>query len=107
PCDAPFLPRNLVARLMAARVGEQPCAAEDASGFQGVCAVWPVACADRLRAGVESGAWRSLRDAMDALGGTRCLFDDADAFFNVNTREDLARAEQLRTLSPGRGRGPG
>ncbi|HEX2593190.1 MAG TPA: NTP transferase domain-containing protein, partial [Rhizomicrobium sp.] len=47
PCDAPFLPRNLVARLMAARVGEQPCAAEDASGFQGVCAVWPVACADR------------------------------------------------------------
>lgn len=104
PCDAPFLPRDLVARLLAASVTARPCAAEDSERLQGVCAFWPISCLEQLREGVESGRLRSLFAALEELNGTRCRFDDRDAFFNVNTREDLAKAE---TLSPGRGRGQG
>lgn len=95
PCDAPFLPRDLVARLLAASAPGRPCAAEDSERLQGVCALWPVSCLDRLREGVESGRLRSPFAALDELGGSRCRFDDANAFFNVNTREDLAKAETM------------
>src|SRR5262245_18537836 len=44
PCDAPFLPRDLVVRLLAASAPGRPCAAHDVTGFQGICALWPLAC---------------------------------------------------------------
>ena len=95
PCDAPFLPQDLVSRLLAASAAGRPCAAEDAERLQGVCAIWPVVRLESLREGVESGRLRSLFAALEALNGTRCRFDDADAFFNVNTREHLAQAEAM------------
>jgi molybdopterin-guanine dinucleotide biosynthesis protein A len=95
PCDAPFLPRDLVPRLLKASEAGRPCAAEDDERLQGVCAIWPVRCLDRLREGVEAGVLRSPFAALELLGGTRCRFDDAGAFFNVNTREDLAKAETM------------
>ncbi len=92
PCDTPFLPNDLVSRLYAV-ASDRPVAAEDAIRPQGLCALWPVACAAQLRAGVEDGHLRSITGALEELNGLRCRFDDADTFFNINTPEDLERAK--------------
>ncbi|HEY0303116.1 MAG TPA: molybdenum cofactor guanylyltransferase [Rhizomicrobium sp.] len=95
PCDTPFLPRDLVAQLLT-QADQVPVAARDANGLHGVCALWPVACAPTLRAGVEAGTLRSLKSALAALGATACdIAGDAGAFFNVNTQDDLSKAEAL------------
>jgi molybdopterin-guanine dinucleotide biosynthesis protein A len=58
--------------------------------------VWPLSCLERLREGVEAGHLRSLHSAMETLGCQTCHIEaDAHAFFNINTRGDLARAEEL------------
>ena len=95
PCDTPFLPLDIVAQLMR-DAHAAPVFAHDGKRLQGLSAVWPLRCLHRLREGVEDGALRSLHSAMEALGGeTRMIQGDAHAFFNVNTREDLARAEEI------------
>jgi molybdopterin-guanine dinucleotide biosynthesis protein A len=100
PCDAPFLPHDLVACLLAASQLGHPCAAEDTSGFQGACALWPAVCLDRLHDAVESNRVRSVHGALEMLEATRCRFADGNAFFNVNTPEDLAQAEERAKRSP-------
>jgi molybdopterin-guanine dinucleotide biosynthesis protein A len=95
PCDTPFLPGDLVARLLAASAAGRPIMAEDGERLHGVCGLWPVAAAARLREGVASGRLRSMVSAREALDGLRCLIADRDAFFNVNTPEDLRRAEAI------------
>jgi molybdopterin-guanine dinucleotide biosynthesis protein A len=95
PCDTPFLPHDLVAQLMAA-ARDAPVLAHDGNRLHGVCAVWPLHCLDKLRAGVEDGQLRSLYSAMEALDGSTCHMQaDAHAFFNINTPDDLTRAEEL------------
>jgi molybdopterin-guanine dinucleotide biosynthesis protein A len=95
PCDTPFLPLDLVDQLMA-HTHERPVFAHDARRMHGICAIWPVGCAASLRAGVEQGALRSVQSALKALGGETCQITAGEhAFFNVNTREDLAMAERL------------
>jgi molybdopterin-guanine dinucleotide biosynthesis protein A len=95
PCDTPFLPRDLVAQLMA-QARDRPVFARDAERLHGVCALWPLGCAARLKAGVEQGRLRSLQSALNELGGETCLVAaHAHAFFNINTREDLEKAEAL------------
>ncbi len=95
PCDAPFLPLDLVTQL-ASRADTRPVAARHAGRLHGVCGLWPKTALAHLRGSVESGALRSLRDALAAFGGVECeIAAPDDAFLNVNTREDLARAERL------------
>lgn len=95
PCDTPFLPADLVAQL-ASGAANVPVAARDAERLQGVCAIWPAACLDRLRDGVAAGTLRSLYSALEALGGeTRLIAADGNAFFNINAAEDMARAEAI------------
>ena len=49
-----------------------------------------------LKDGVESGRLRSLHDALAEFDGVACDITAPDAaFFNVNTREELERAETL------------
>ena len=100
PCDTPFLPLDLVTQLTAHARG-RPVFARDDSRIHGVCAIWPVECAATLRAGVERGALRSIQSALEALGGETCRIVAGDhAFFNVNTREDLATAVRLAPHCP-------
>jgi molybdopterin-guanine dinucleotide biosynthesis protein A len=95
PCDTPFLPEDLVARLIAGSVAGHPVAAEDGERLHGVCALWPIACGPLLRKGVGSGRMRSMISALKALGGTRCEISDPEAFFNINTATDLRSAEAI------------
>ena len=93
PCDTPFLPLDLVAQL-ARSAGSHPVVARHGDRTHGVCGLWPKSCLTRLKAGVESGALRSMRSALEAFEAVECEIAAADnAFFNVNTPDDLARAE--------------
>jgi len=95
PCDTPFLPEDLVAQLMS-NAGQAPVFAHDGHRLHGVCAVWPILCLEELRTGVKSGRLRSMHRAMEALGGeTRYVEAAAQAFFNINTMDDLSRAEEI------------
>lgn len=91
PCDTPFLPRDLVARLETHAI-DKPVVAKGAQ----VCGLWPKTCLDQLKRGLESGALRSVLGAVEALGGTVREIDAPEhAFFNINTKDDLAEAFRL------------
>src|ERR1700678_944616 len=68
PTDTPFLPRDLVKRLLASG-GSVPVAAHDGERLHGLCAVWPVRARAALRDAVRNGEMRSLHRAIAHLGG--------------------------------------
>jgi molybdopterin-guanine dinucleotide biosynthesis protein A len=99
PGDCPFLPLDLVARLQAARQAEgRPLAcARSGEWRHPVIGLWPVALRDDLRrALVEEGlhkieTWTARHGVAIADWPT----EPVDPFFNVNTPEDVARAERI------------
>lgn len=94
PADTPFLPRNLVDRLSSAVAPAAPAVATSPGGIESLCALWPVSLRLHLEDGVRSGEFRSVQQTLAALGAAHCVFEDDDAFFNVNTPADLAEAER-------------
>jgi molybdopterin-guanine dinucleotide biosynthesis protein A len=94
PCDAPFFPADLVARLRR-EIGGADCVMARRRG-QGHYAfgLWRTAIAPKLAAAVEGGL-RSLREVDTVLARVYADFDDEgrDPFFNINRPEDLALAE--------------
>jgi molybdopterin-guanine dinucleotide biosynthesis protein A len=90
PCDAPLLPDDIFPRLIAAALEHGAAVAETPDGLQPQVAVWPVAALSLLETALAGGGhpptWRMLQ----AVGAEPVRFDDASAFANVNTREDLA-----------------
>ena len=97
PTDTPFLPADLVARLDAARAAAGLPIACAASGGRThpVIALWPVALADALEAGLRAGE-RKIDAWTARYGVAEAAFDDAagDPFFNVNRPEELGEAER-------------
>ena len=93
PVDTPFLPQDLVARLAAAGT---LTLARAPDGDHPACALWPVTLAPALAAYLAEGEAKVTRFA-DLHGATRVPFPDASAFLNLNTPEDLARAETRLT----------
>ena len=99
--DTPFLPADLVARLIAAAGPKRLAlaASPDATGTlqrHPTFGLWPVALRDDLRASLAGGLRKITRWADAHQAGT-AVFDAAplDPFFNVNTPEDLALAQRL------------
>lgn len=88
--DTPFLPLDLLARLAAedARV----VVAETADGVHGTTALWDVALAGALQQALDGGTRKVTDFAAEAVP-VRFPDTTPPAFFNVNTPEDLARAE--------------
>lgn len=102
PTDAPFLPRDLVRRLLEARGAENAEIAMASSGGRThpVAALWPVALAGDLRRALTQEGIRKV-DAWTARH--RVALADfetlpVDPFFNANRPEDLAEAEGLLAL---------
>ena len=98
-CDAPFAPRDLVARLAQAvteQGADMACAASGGRDHP-VFALWPVRLAGALRAAVVDEGVRKVDVWTARYRLARCVFhtDPVDPFFNVNRPEDLARAEIL------------
>lgn len=96
PCDTPLLPKDLVTRLMAGvQAARAPlCIAVSPGGRHPLCAVWSVALRARLEAQLRLRHPPIHAFAREA-GAVEVAFDDESAFLNVNTREDLARAEGM------------
>ena len=97
--DCPFLPRSLVARMGAVAELADPAAivvAASAGRLHPVFALWPVSMAAEARAALDSGQRRvgAFQDSRDFVA-VDFATDAVDPFFNVNTPEDLAAAEDL------------
>lgn len=99
PTDAPFLPDDLVARMMAAVEDEAADMACAASGGRAhpVCGLWPVRLADDLRRAMTEEGIRKVDvwTARYRLATVDWPTDPVDPFFNANRPEDLAEAERL------------
>jgi molybdenum cofactor guanylyltransferase len=97
--DAPFLPRDLVARLYAAveKDGADLACAASLGQAHPVFGLWRVELAAALRAAlVEEGIHKVDRwTARYKLVQVDFAADPVDPFFNTNSPEDLAEAERL------------
>jgi molybdopterin-guanine dinucleotide biosynthesis protein A len=101
--DAPFFPRDLVARLheAAARAGAALACARSAGQDHPVFGLWPVRlAADLRRAMVEEGIRKvDVWTARYKLAVAEFAAEPFDPFFNANRPEDLAEAERLLPLA--------
>ncbi len=99
--DTPFFPCDLVPQLLLASEGmAHPlvlAATPDAkrgTARHPTFGLWPVALRDDLRAALAGGLRKVVLWTQEH-GGREALFPQEDAFFNVNTPDDLARAEAM------------
>jgi len=103
--DCPFLPRDLVARLAAAREERNAELAVAASGGQAhpVIGLWSVALRDELRHALVKEDIRKIDrwTACYRLATVSWPTGPVDPFFNANTVEDIAEAERLAALDGG------
>jgi molybdopterin-guanine dinucleotide biosynthesis protein A len=99
PGDCPFLPRDLVARLFAARQAEgRPLAcARSGEWRHPVVGLWPVALRDDLRKALVEEDLHKIEIWTARHGVAIADWPDTpvDPFFNVNTPEDAAQAERI------------
>jgi molybdopterin-guanine dinucleotide biosynthesis protein A len=99
PGDCPFLPRDLVPRLCAARQAEGlPLAcARSGEWRHPVVGLWPVALRADLRKALVEEDLRKIEAWTARHGVAIADWPDApvDPFFNVNTPEDAAQAERI------------
>jgi molybdenum cofactor guanylyltransferase len=99
PGDCPFLPRDLVARLFAARRAEgRPLAcARSGEWRHPVVGLWPVALRDDLRKALVEEDLHKIEIWTARHGVAIADWPDTpvDPFFNVNTPEDAAQAERI------------
>lgn len=108
PCDTPGFPLDLVQRLAAALAAPQPAiamaATRDASGRvqpQPVFCLLPVVLRDDLADALAAGE-RKIDRWMARHGCAQVVFDDEQAFFNVNTLDDLDALDRQRPARPER-----
>jgi len=97
--DAPFLPTDLVSRMVAAVAAEGADLACAASGGQAhpVIGLWPVRLRDDLRRAVVDEGLRKVDVWTGRYRLATAAFRDRpiDPFFNANRPEDLDRAAAL------------
>ena len=101
--DMPFVTPGLV-RALADGLAEWDAFLPESDGRRGVeplCAAYGPACAAAIAASLEAGDLRAIgfhhavRVGRLPLEAVRRLGDPARLFFNVNTADDLARADAL------------
>jgi molybdopterin-guanine dinucleotide biosynthesis protein A len=101
PGDCPFLPEDLLPRLLAAREGEATRFACAGSGgwTHPVIGLWPVNCREELRQALIAGE-RKIDRFTGRFGCATAIWPVTthDPFFNVNTPEELLVAEALLPL---------
>jgi molybdopterin-guanine dinucleotide biosynthesis protein A len=99
PGDCPFLPRDLVARLHAARIRDnKPLACAKSGDWRHpVVGLWPVALREDLRHAILVDDLRKIEiwTARHGVALAEWPTEPVDPFFNVNTPEDVERATQF------------
>jgi molybdopterin-guanine dinucleotide biosynthesis protein A len=105
PGDCPFLPHDLLSRLLEARrsTGKPLACARSGEWRHPVVGLWPMALREDLRhALVKEGlhkieTWTARHGVAIADWPPRPV----DPFFNVNTPEDVVQAERIAAQNPG------
>jgi molybdenum cofactor guanylyltransferase len=104
PGDCPFLPKDLVERLHAARIAaDTPLAcARSGEWRHPVVGLWPVTLREDLRHALvdESLHKIELWTARHGIAIADWPTTPVDPFFNVNTPEDKARADAIAAQYP-------
>ena len=99
PGDCPFLPNDLLSRLHSARVreGQTLACARSGEWRHPVVGLWPVNLRHDLRAAVVNEGLRKIEVWTARHGVAIAEWPDkpVDPFFNVNTPEDRARADNI------------
>ena len=102
PGDCPFLPRDLVRRLHAARVaaGVPLACAKSGDWRHPVVGLWPVDLRTDLRRAVAAEGLRKIEvwTARHGVALAEWPVEPVDPFFNVNTPEDAAQAQRFAAL---------
>lgn len=95
--DAPFLPRDLIARLVAARGDATIALAASGARRHYTVALWSVGLRQDLRAALVERDERRVGAFIDRHGAAvvRWPVEPVDPFLNVNTQEDLSAAAAL------------
>lgn len=98
PVDGPFFPDNLGVRLKAAAAakGVATACAQSGGRRHGVYGLWPVAMREDLRRALTVDGVRKVETwlAQHDIAVAEWPTQPFDPFFNVNTPDDLAVAEQ-------------
>jgi molybdenum cofactor guanylyltransferase len=102
PGDCPFLPRDLVRRLHAARAaaGVPLACARSGDWRHPVVGLWPVGLRADLRRAVIAEGLRKIEvwTARHGIALAEWPAEPVDPFFNVNTPEDAAQAQRFAAL---------
>jgi len=100
PADGPFVPSDLVSRLLAAKGPARIACARSGGRSHPPTALWDVTLAEDLRCAMEDeemrkiDRWTARYPILHADWSNKPF----DPFFNVNRPEDLIRAETLLAL---------
>jgi molybdopterin-guanine dinucleotide biosynthesis protein A len=98
PCDVPFLPEDLVTRLVAGaeQADASAAVAEREGRLHPLCAVIRPAALSSLQDWLDKDR-RAVHRWTEELGAAAITFDDiaGEPFFNINTPADLERARAL------------
>jgi molybdopterin-guanine dinucleotide biosynthesis protein A len=104
PGDCPFIPRDLVPRLHAAReaAGTPLACARSGDWRHPVVGLWPVALREDLRRALVTDGLRKIEvwTARHGVGIADWPASPVDPFFNVNTPEDAAEADRIASQYP-------
>lgn len=98
-CDCPFFPHDMVERLIDKAQSENALVAVAASGerHHPVFAVWNASIPATSQGVLKDQDMRKMDNFVACFANTRVLFpsEPIDPFFNINTPDDLQRAEML------------
>jgi molybdopterin-guanine dinucleotide biosynthesis protein A len=96
--DTPFFPKNL-AELLHTNAGPSGlCIAATADGLHPTFGLWPTDLRHDLRTALTNGL-RKVRDFTTRHNATTAMFIAVcDPFFNINTPDDLIKAQNLLNL---------
>ncbi len=103
--DTPYLPEDLVPHLLLAAEASPGgvAVAESGGRLHPTFGLWPVRHAATLRQALERGEAR-VQAFASAVGAVPAPFPDGRAFLNLNTPDDLVRAEAMMRAGSEEGR---
>jgi molybdopterin-guanine dinucleotide biosynthesis protein A len=98
-CDSPFFPSNIVEKLYSAaeREGAEVAIAASGTRHHPVFALWSTSISATSESELTHQGSRKMDDFVSRFRNVRVPFvsGPVDPFFNINTPDDLARAETL------------
>ena len=100
PVDTPLLPQTFAPVLMQESDGCRPSVFRTAEGLQGLHAIWPVSCLDKMKAAILNEDILKISSLHATLNSNEIQIstDEAFRFTNVNSEKDLRAAERYISI---------